>query len=121
MADEQVVSEIWVRHLPTGTLSPIGELYLEQYQNDENYEVLEAPPAEVLATAWEIYYDPANPDDGPGWYVRAHGSEANPDYGPYETEGSATGALKRSQGSDVAFVVTPAAETEPEPPADPPE
>lgn len=116
----ETVTEYWVRHLPSGTLSPVGERDVERFEEDPDYEFLEAPPGEALATAWEVYEVQVDAgEEGGGWYVRPHGSDA-PTMGPYETEGRATGALKRSHGSDSEIVVTPAGPGA-EPPAEPEE
>jgi hypothetical protein len=104
---EQEAAEYWVRHLPTGTLSPVGELDLERFEADPDYEFLEGHPSDVLATSWEIYEGDRSEGGSEQWYVRPHGSIAGDSRGPYKTEATARAALTRSEG-DVEIVVTPA-------------
>lgn len=121
MTEEIAVVERWVRHLPSGTLSPVGELDLERFEQDPDYEFLEGPPSEVLATSWEVYETTPDDETVGGWWIRPHGDEGAPVRGPYKSDETALRALKGAEGADVAYVVTPASEIEPEPPADPQE
>lgn len=118
MEENEPVVEHWVRHLPSGTLSPVGERDLERFEQDPDYEFLDGPPGEVLATAWEIFETVQDDETEGGWWIRPHGDEGAPLRGPYKSDETATTALKRAEGSDVAYVVTPAEPT-PEPPAEP--
>jgi hypothetical protein len=110
MADEQVAEaiEYWVRHLPSGTLSPVGERFLSSYENDPEYEFLDGPPGDVLATAWEAFETLETETEAAGWWIRPHGSNEAPVGGPYKSEDGATRAIRNREGSDAEIVVTPA-------------
>lgn len=119
MSEIEEAVEYWVRHLPSGTLQPVGEAFLSAYEGNEDYEILDGRPGDVLATAWEAFETVETETEAAGWWIRPHGSNEAPVGGPYVSEDGAKKAIRNRAGKDARIVVTPAVVT-PEPPAEPP-